>query len=81
MGEIGEYWREHREYQRRRDLGMSERQYERFKREAAEDAKPHRCPTCGKRFGAIVGQNDHARKKGCMALPPAPPDDDWTFPF
>jgi hypothetical protein len=58
MGDIGNYWRKHKEYKERRKMGMSQRQYDTTLRTIALEkkiAKQAKCTIqceCGRRGNA-----------------------------
>lgn len=78
MGDIGEYWKDHKEHKRRRQgadaLGMSMREYERWEqkteRERAQRTKQekfNRCTIqceCGKWLLDTAAHNSHKMVKG-----------------
>jgi hypothetical protein len=78
MGDIGEYWRDHKEYQRRRkgaeQLGMSMREYANWERQCESERnqanradKIERCAIqceCGKWLLDTAAHNSHKMVKG-----------------
>jgi hypothetical protein len=81
MGEIGEYWGDHKDYQRRRkgaeQLGMSMSEYENWERQCDREAKQReqqehldRCTLqceCGKWLLDTAAHNSHKSVKGRKA--------------
>lgn len=51
------------------------------RQERLEAEKPHKCPSCSKRFASIKQQNDHARAKRCELLTNEPEKYDDEIPF
>jgi len=56
MGDVGDYWREHREYKRYGRKGAP-------KCTAPKNNKPYQCE-CGKRFPCIDAHKMHVNSKG-----------------
>lgn len=92
MGDIGDYWREHKEYVERRKSGLSERQYRKMHKQEAEERKAAqlskhtvRCE-CGRTFLDDNAHKCHKSrwgKKGHGVIermtPPTETASDWTI--
>lgn len=70
MGDIGDYWREHKEYKQRRKMGLSQRQWNRMNAEIAAENKAAklakhtiRCE-CGRTFLDANAHKCHKSRHG-----------------
>lgn len=63
MGDVGDYWREHKEYSRKqkmRRIGMDQH---------AQALKPFACRLCSRKFGSVDAVEQHERDTHGVAKP------------
>lgn len=92
MGDIGDYWREHKEYKERKRLGLSEREYKKMMRDIAQENRSAqiakhtiRCE-CGRTFMDDNAHKCHKSSQGKkghsvaerMTPPVTDNADNWT---
>ena len=60
MGDVGDYWREHKEYKR-----AQQKRDDQYDAEVAAGKRPHVCVLCQRAFKTEASLADHFRFKHC----------------